>query len=78
MKEYIAFDSHKRYTLMERQDLQTGRTEQQRIEHSRGALCACLQACEAGGSVAVEATGNWYWIVRRASNRFWSTRAKPS
>ena len=63
MREYIAFDSHKHYTLMERQDPQTGRTEQRRIEHSRGALCACLHDCEAGNSVAVEATGNWYWIV---------------
>jgi transposase len=48
---------------MERQDPQTGRTEQRRIEHSRGALCACLHDCAAGNPVAVEATGNWYWIV---------------
>lgn len=63
MKQYIAFDSHKRYTLMERQDPQTGRTVQQRVEHQRGALCACLRECEPGNAVAVEATGNWYWIV---------------
>jgi transposase len=63
MSEYIAFDSHKHYTLMERQDTQTGRTVQRRIEHKRGALCACLHECEPGGKVAVEATGNWYWIV---------------
>ena len=63
MREYIAFDSHKRYTLMERQDAQTGRIVQQRIEHVRGALCACLRECEAGSQVAVEATGNWYWIA---------------
>lgn len=64
MKEYIAFDSHKHYTLMERQDTQTGRTIQQRIAHERGALCACLRECEPGSKVAVEATGNWYWIVQ--------------
>lgn len=63
MKEYIAFDSHKHYTLMERQDAQTGHTSQRRIEHQRGALCACLRECEAGSEVAVEATGNWYWIA---------------
>ena len=63
MKEYIAFDSHKRYTLVERQDSQTGRTVQQRVEHQRGALRACLQPCDPGNAVAVEATGNWYWIV---------------
>jgi transposase len=63
MKEYIAFDSHKHYTLMERQDRQTGRTVQRRIQHERGALCACLRECAPGSAVAVEATGNWYWIV---------------
>lgn len=63
MKEYIAFDSHKHYTLMEREDAQTGRTVQQRIEHQRGALCAGLRKCSPHQTVAVEATGNWYWIV---------------
>jgi transposase len=63
MKEYIAFDSHKHYTLMERQEAQTGRAVQRRIHHERGALCACLRECEPGSKVAVEATGNWYWIV---------------
>jgi len=63
MREYIAFDSHKHYTLMERQDAQTGRAVQQRLEHQRGALCAGLRECEPGSAVAVEATGNWYWIV---------------
>jgi transposase len=64
MKEYIAFDSHKHYTLMEREDAQTGRTVQQRIEHQRGALCAGLRECPGHQVVAVEATGNWYWIIR--------------
>jgi len=63
MKEYIALDSHKHYSLMERQDAQTGRTLQQRLAHHRGALCAGLGDCEPGSAVAVEATGNWYWIV---------------
>lgn len=63
MREYIAFDSHKHYTLMERQDAQTGRTMQRRLEHQRGALCAGLRECQKGDAVAVEATGNWYWIV---------------
>jgi len=63
MREYIAFDSHKHYTLMERQDAQTGRAMQQRLNHQRGALCAGLRECAAGDAVAVEATGNWYWIV---------------
>jgi transposase len=48
---------------MERQDAQTGRAVQQRLEHQRGSLCAGLRECQRGDAVAVEATGNWYWIV---------------
>jgi transposase len=63
MTEYISFDSHKHYTLMEREDSQSQAARQQRIEHAPGAIRAALHGCEAGTPVAVEATGNWYWIV---------------
>jgi transposase len=63
MDEYIAFDSHKRYTLAERDPVAGGRPRQQRIEHRRGAIREYLADCLPGGAVAVEATGNWYWIV---------------
>jgi transposase len=63
MGEYIAFDSHKHYTLAEREDVATGRTRQRRIDHRRGAIAAYLARCPAGAAVAVEATGNWYWII---------------
>ena len=64
MGEYIAFDSHKQYTLAEREDVKTGRARQCRIEHHRGAIREYLGDCEGGTAVAVEATGNWYWIVQ--------------
>ncbi|MGD0464736.1 MAG: IS110 family transposase [Tepidisphaeraceae bacterium] len=63
MKEYIAFDSHKRYTLAEREEVDSGRIVQRRIEHRRGAIREYLKEGEPGTAVAVEATGNWYWIV---------------
>jgi transposase len=63
MKEFIAFDCHKRYTLMEREDIQTMKAKQFRVEHEPGAIKRCLQGREPGTLVAVEATGNWYWIV---------------
>src|SRR5512139_2046451 len=63
MKEYISFDSHKHYTLMEREDRVTGRTRQCRIAHRRGVIVTALRGCEPGTPVALEATGNWYWIV---------------
>jgi transposase len=64
MREYIAFDSHKHYTLAEREDAQTGRVRQERIEHRPGAIREYLQNCTSGTAVAVEALGSWYWIVQ--------------
>jgi len=63
MKEYISFDSHKHYTLAEREDRETCRTVQRRIDHAPGAIRDYLRPCEPGTPVAVEATGNWYWII---------------
>jgi len=63
MQEYIAFDSHKHYTLMERMSAQTGQAVQRRIEHHPGAIRAALAGCRAGTPVAVESIGSWYWIV---------------
>ena len=37
MLEYIAFDSHRHYTLAEREDQQTAQAKQTRIEHRPGA-----------------------------------------
>lgn len=63
MSEYIAFDSHKRYTWVDRQDRSTGKSVGYRLEHAPGAIRQYLKGCEAGTAVAVEATGNWYWII---------------
>ena len=63
MNEYIAFDSHKRYTWVEHEQLATGKMKQYRIEHTPGAIRRALAGCAPGTPVAVETTGNWYWIV---------------
>ncbi|MFH0954303.1 MAG: IS110 family transposase [Verrucomicrobiota bacterium] len=63
MREYISFDSHKHYTIAEREDVETGQARQQRIEHEPGAIRAYLADIEAGTPVAVEAIGDWYWIA---------------
>src|SRR5712692_2994805 len=63
MSEYIAFDSHKRYTWVDREDHSTGNSIGHRLEHAPGAVREYLQGCEPGTAVAVEATGNWYWII---------------
>jgi transposase len=63
MDEYIAFDSHKRYTWVDREDQATGKSRGHRLEHAPGAVRNYLHGCEPGTAVAVEATGNWYWII---------------
>lgn len=63
VKEYISFDSHKHYTLMEREDIESQLVRQRRIEHMPGAIRAALRGRAPGTPVAVEATGNWYWII---------------
>lgn len=62
MTEYIAFDSHKRYTWVNWED-HSGQTLQLRLEHAPGAVRKFLSGCTVGTVVAVEATGNWYWII---------------
>jgi transposase len=61
--ELIAFDSHKHYTLASVEDQDGGRRREARIPHEPGALREFLSTCDEGSVVAVEAIGNWYWIV---------------
>jgi transposase len=63
MKEFIALDAHKRYSWMEREEIKSRKVRQARIDHAPGAIRQSLKGREKGTAVAVEATGNWYWIV---------------
>jgi transposase len=63
MEEYIAFDSHKRYTWVEHEQVTTGRVKQYRLPHEPGAIGKALAGCAPGTVVAIEATANWYWII---------------
>ena len=61
--EWIAFDSHKRYTLA-RIESEDGRSVREvRIDHAPGVIRRFLERCQKGSPVAVETIGNWYWIV---------------
>jgi hypothetical protein len=57
--QYIAFDSHKHYTLARVEDVTGHYTTEARIAHERGALKAFLASCEPASPVAVETVGNW-------------------
>ncbi|MFW6105312.1 MAG: hypothetical protein ACOC7P_01880 [Chloroflexota bacterium] len=61
--QYIAFDSHKRYTLASVEELNGRKFPETRIEHERGRIKDFLGQCESGSPVAVETIGNWYWII---------------
>lgn len=63
MVRYTAFDVHKHYTWarVERPDGTVVR--EKKILHKRGALRQFLAGCARGSTVAVEAVGNYYWIV---------------
>ena len=61
--QYIAFDSHKRYTLASVEHPNGGRIREVRLPHERGALRRFLARCDAGSPVALETIGSWYWIV---------------
>lgn len=63
MKEYITLDAHKHYSFAARESIETHRVGHTRIAHARGNIVRYLADVEPGTTVAVEATGNWYWIV---------------
>ena len=82
MEEYIAFDSHKRYTWVEHEEVATGKVRQYRLNHTPGAIRNALAHCAPGTPVAIEATANWYWMIRQSGkgswSRGWCIRARPS
>jgi len=61
--QYIAFDSHKKYTFVSVANPDGGIQKEGRLEHRRGAVTQGLAAWDPGSPVAVETIGNWYWIV---------------
>ena len=61
--EYIALDSHKRYSFASVEEHTGAILKEARIDHRRGAIAEFLSAWKPGTSVAVETIGNWYWIV---------------
>jgi transposase len=59
----IALDAHKRYSLCSVEDDQGALVDEFRINHERGSILGYLRRYPLGSPVAVETTGNWYWIV---------------
>ena len=64
MKKYIGCDAHARYSIFVTMD-ESGRTEAPvRVEHDELEMRRYLGSLPNGAAVAIESTGNWYWLVR--------------
>lgn len=61
--EYIAMDVHKRYSVVRIEDAAGELLEERRLAHQEGALRAYFETRAKGSPVAIETTGNWYWVV---------------
>lgn len=63
MKHYIGCDAHKKYSVFAIKDEMNNLTKPVRVEHERNTYRRFLSMLPADSTVAVETTGNWYWIV---------------
>jgi transposase len=63
MKHYIGCDAHKKYSVfagvMEDGEVMPAK----RVEHDRKAFRSFLQTLPSASQIAIETTGNWYWLI---------------
>ena len=64
MKQYIGCDAHARYSIFVSMD-ENGRADKPvRVEHDELEMERFLRTLPTGSPVALESSGNWYWLVR--------------
>lgn len=59
----IAFDSHKKNSVVRVETKDKQLIKEAKIAHAPGNITKFLSQYKAGSTVALETTGNWYWIV---------------
>jgi transposase len=64
MKKYIGCDAHARYSIFASLREDGGWDPPVRVEHNEGELERYLKHLPAGTPIALESSGNWYWLVR--------------
>lgn len=64
MKQYIGCDAHARYLIFVRMDEQGKAGQPVRVEHDELEMLRFLGTLPVGSPVALETSGNWYWLVR--------------
>ncbi len=71
MKKYIGCDAHARYSIFASVG-EDGRWDTPvRVEHNELEMERYLKQLPAGTLVALESSGNWYWLVRRWKRQGW-------
>jgi len=63
MQSYLGCDAHKHYSVFVAVDERGKATQPIRIEHNVAAYQRYLDTLPNGTEIAIESTGNWYWIV---------------
>jgi len=63
MKHYIGCDAHKKYSVFAGISEAGEVIEAQRVEHDRKVFRRFLETLPKASRIAVEATGNWYWLI---------------
>jgi len=64
MKQYIGCDAHARYSIFVSMDANGKVSVPVRVEHEELEMRRFLGSLPAGSPVALETSGNWYWLVR--------------
>ena len=63
MQTFLGCDAHKHYSVFVAVDERGKATQPIRIEHNVAAYQRYLDTLPNGTEIAIESTGNWYWIV---------------
>ena len=79
MQSFLGCDAHKHYSVFVAVDERGKATPPVRIEHNVAAYQRYLDTLPNGTEIAIESTGNWYWIVdlMEQTGRIWPTRRRP-
>jgi len=63
MKHYIGCDAHKKYSVFAAVDEGGHVTFAKKVEHDRKIFRSFLETLPPASPIAIESTGNWYWLV---------------
>jgi transposase len=63
MTHYIGCDVHKKYSVFGAVDDRGRAIPAKRVEHDKEGFRSFLRTLPPGSPIAVETTGNWYWVI---------------